>query len=316
MTAAVASEFTNSPFSFSEILAPSDDQDEPKPTEVKLMATDGVELDIKIYEPPTTSAKSKQISLLFYHGGGAYSGGGYQYLARGLSEQYGMTVFLPDIRGHGTSGGARGDAPSKEQVWRDIDTALDFVQKHNHNAEIYLGGHSSGGGLVVNYATEENESNKKNIIEGYILVSPELGYLSGTARPDRKDFAKVNILAFIANGFFGVMGHNKAVQFNYPSELLEAEKNMVAFNTVNMANAITPEAPKEQLKSMTRSDSSKPVALWVGSDDELFDAQKVADYVPTSESNAGKVLPGKNHLGILVEIHEEIGPWITGQQQK
>merc|ERR1712176_342212 len=227
--------------------------------------------------------------------------------------QYGMTVFLPDIRGHGASGGARGDAPSNEQVWRDIDTALDFVQKQTPNAKIYLGGHSSGGGLVVNYATEEHESNKKSIIEGYVLVSPELGYLSGTARADRKDFAKVNILAFIMNGFCGVLGHNKAVQFNYPSELLEEDKYLVAFNTVNMANAITPVAPKEQLESMT-SDSSKPVALWVGSNDELFDAQKVADYVPTSESNTGKVLSGKNHLGILVDIHQEIGPWITGLQ--
>jgi len=307
---AVETAFTNSPFSFSEILAPTDEQDHPEPKELKIMATDGVELDIKIYEP----SKSKQISLLFYHGGGAYSGGGYQYLARGLSAHYGITVFLPDIRGHGESGGDRGDAPSKEQVWRDVDTALDFVQKHNPNAKIYLGGHSSGGGLVVNYATGENDSNKKSMIEGYVLVSPELGYLSGTARPDRKEFAKANILAFLANGLFGVLGHNKAVQFNYPSELLEEDKNLVAFNTVNMANAITPEAPKEQLESMT-SDSNKPVALWVGSDDELFDAQKVAEYVPTSESNTGEVLSGKNHLGILVEIHQEIGPWLTTGQQ-
>lgn len=304
----VETAFANSPFSFSEILAP-DERDQPEPKELKIMATDGVELDIKIYAP----SQSKEISLLFYHGGGAYSGGGYQYLARGLSEQYGITVFLPDIRGHGASGGARGDAPSKEQVWRDIDTALDFVQKQNPNAKIYLGGHSSGGGLVVNYATEENESNKKSMAEGYVLVSPELGYLSKTARPDRKDFAKVSILPFIVNQCFGVYGHNKAVKFKYPSELLEEYKGLVAFNTVNMANAITPESPKDQLESMT-SDNSKPVALWVGSDDELFDAQKVANYVPTSESNTGKVLSGKNHLGILVEIHKEIGPWIIEQQ--
>lgn len=309
---AVATEFSNSPFSFSEILASNNEHDEQEP--VTIMASDGVELAIKIYEPPTATAT--QTSLLFYHGGGAYSGGGYQNLAKGLSEKYGITVFLPDIRGHGVSGGDRGDAPSKEQVWRDIDTALDFVAKKQQEkfgklSKIYLGGHSSGGGLVVNYATEPNNS-RLDMLEGYVLVSPELGYLSGTARKDRTDFAKVNILAFIVNGIFGVLGHNKAVQFNYPAEVLAANKGLVSFNTVNMANAITPENPKEQIASMT-SDGAKPVALWVGADDELFDAEKVAEYVPETEHNTGKVLKGKNHLGILVEIHQQIGPWITKQ---
>lgn len=307
MTALVATEFSNQPFSFTEILSPTNEQD--TGVSVKIMASDGVELSVKIYEPPNPSVT--QTSLLFYHGGGAYSGGGYQYLAKGLSENYGITVYLADIRGHGSSGGARGDAPSKEQVWRDIDTALDFVAKRQQSGKIYLGGHSSGGGLVVNYATEKNNS-KTDIIDGYILVAPELGYLSGTARPGRTDFAKVNIFAFIANGIFGVLGHNKAVQFSYPAELLETDKGLVNFNTVNMANAITPEAPKEQLESMT-AEGAKPVCLWVGADDELFVAEKVADFVPTSSHNVGEVLSGKNHLGILVGIHEQIGPWIAGQ---
>jgi len=304
---AVATQFTNQPFSFTEILSPKTEED--KHELVKLMASDGVELAIKIYEPSKPSVTPT--SLLFYHGGGAYSGGGYQFLAKELSENYGITVYLPDIRGHGISGGARGDAPSKEQVWRDIDTALDFVAKRQTAGKIYLGGHSSGGGLVVNYATEKDNS-KVDMLHGYILVSPELGYLSGTARPCRKEFATVNILAFIANGIFGVLGHNKAVKFSYPNELLEEYKGLVNFNTVNMANAITPEAPKEQLESMTAK-GAKPVGLWVGADDELFDAEKVADFVPTSKENVGEVLSGKNHLGILVQIHEQIGPWISQQ---
>jgi len=309
---AVATEFSNAPFSFSEILADEEQQKQDEPEPVTITASDGVALAIKVYEPPTATATS----LLFYHGGGAYSGAGYQNLAKGLAEQYGITVFLPDIRGHGVSGGDRGDAPSKEQVWRDVDTALDFVaktqqEKFGKASKIYLGGHSSGGGLVVNYATEPNNI-RLDMLEGYVLVSPELGYLSGTARADRTDFAKVNILAFIVNGIFGALGHNKAVQFNYPKELLEADEGLVSFNTVNMANAITPENPKEQLPAMT-SAGAKPVALWVGADDELFDAQKVADYVPETEINTGTVLKGKNHLGILVEIHQQIGPWITKQ---
>ena len=111
MAATASHEYKNSPFSFSEILAPAEEQAKPEP--VKIKASDGVELAVFIYEPK----KSADIALVFYHGGGAYSGAGYQYMARGLADQFGITVYLPDIRGHGVSGGSRGDAPSKEQVW-------------------------------------------------------------------------------------------------------------------------------------------------------------------------------------------------------
>lgn len=305
MAATSSNEFKNQPFSFTEILAPSEEQAKPEP--VKLKASDGVELSVTIFEPTTSAG----MALVFYHGGGAYSGAGYQYLARGLAEDFGITVYLPDIRGHGTSGGARGDAPSKEQVWYDVDTVLEFVAKREPSSKLILGGHSSGGGLVVNYATYAAGKTDNAIdIEGYILVSPELGYLSKTARPDRREFAKVNILAFIANGIFGVLGNSKAVKFQYPAELLEADDGLVAFNTVNMANAITPETPKEQMQALG-SNEKKPLGLWVGSDDELFVAEKVADFVPNSGSNTKVILPGKNHLGILVGIHEQIGAWMT-----
>merc|ERR1739848_309117 len=124
-----------------------------------------------IYEPTMMPATST--ALLFYHGGGAHSGGGYQHLARGLANNFGMSVYLPDIRGHGASGGPRGDAPSKNQVWKDIDVALEFVSKRElqkfpgSTRRLFLGGHSSGGGLVVNYATKHSDNSTVDV-EGYV----------------------------------------------------------------------------------------------------------------------------------------------------
>jgi pimeloyl-ACP methyl ester carboxylesterase len=303
--AAATTTYQDQPFSFSELDAHTEERAKQQP--VTIAASDGVELAVTIYEASSFLGKKADTALVFYHGGGAHAGAGYQILARGLSEKFGVTVYLPDLRGHGASGGPRGDAPSKEQVWSDIDTVLEFVaDKHT---KVFLGGHSSGGGLVLNYATaarKENDSAASKIVQGYLLVSPELGYLSGTARPDRRDFAKVNIAAFIANGIFGVLGHSRAVQFQYPKEILEADEGMVAYNTVNMANAVTPESPKEQMKTLC----AKPIALWVGADDELFVPEIVVEYCPES----GAIVPGKNHLGILVEIHENIGKWIKEQK--
>jgi len=327
---AVASAETNdgAPFSFGELSAPPEDGSFPT-TNATVVASDGIELAVRVYKPPSES--SSDTALVFYHGGGAHAGAGYQHLGRGLAKDHGITVYTPDLRGHGASGGPRGDAPSREQVWRDIDTVLSWVAASGMNDEnkkpwrrIFLGGHSSGGGLVVNYATTAKKAMDSDAVavDGYVLVSPELGYASGTARPGRTDFAEVSILSFIANGICGILGHHHAVRFRYPAKILEDDPGMVGSNTVNMANAITPERPKEQVSAMSGGNGGKqeqqpsPVGLWIGADDELFTAESVAGFVDTTSSsnnnnnNVAEVLPGKTHLGILVDVHEPIGRWI------
>jgi len=295
------------PFSFAEIFAQKKEQ--APPDSATIIASDGVKLFVAIYEPLSQQEninETDNISLVLYHGGGCHSGAGYQDLARNLSQTIGVAVYLPDLRGHGASGGPRGDAPSKEQVWKDVDSVLDFVSLRKPNTILYLGGHSSGGGLVVNYATKH--ANKRLNIDGCILVAPELGYRSGTARSDRNDFARINALAFIVNGILGVMGHSKAVRFEYPPELLASDAGMVGFNTVNMANAITPENPKEQMHQLC---NEKPVGLWIGADDELFVTEKVTAFV--ENGNTAEIVPEKNHLGILIGIYSKIGLWIQRQ---
>lgn len=336
------------PFSFRELVASSadgrnDEQLQPTAT-ATVKAGDGVSLAVHVYEPPSTARNSGSGSgggntaLVFYHGGGAHAGAGYQHLARGLARE-GITVYLPDIRGHGISGGPRGDAPSPEQVWEDVDAVLRFATAKSSSEprdRVFLGGHSSGGGLVVNYATRFREPSRDADadavapIAGYLLVAPELGYNSGTARPDRVDFATANVLAFVANGICGILGHSRAVRFSYPPKLLQDDPGMVGFNTVNMANAITPDDPAKQMTALTttaanddddrHNNHKPPVGLWIGSDDELFVADKVTAFVPTTDGttnlsttnhDTSEVLPGKNHLGILVDVHEPIGRWIS-----
>jgi len=293
---------SSGPFSFVEIDKPETNGIETPPPAEKITAKDGVQLNVHVYRPKVDKPTA---ALLFYHGGGAHSLAGYQHIGKGLSnDKYNIVVYMPDLRGHGLSGGPRGDSPSSEQVFQDMNTVLEhMIAKEDNSTKIFLGGHSSGGGLTVNYATW---SNRISSIVGYVLVSPELGYLSKTARPDRQDFAKVKILPFILNGIFGILGHNEAVQFQYPDAALQ-KYGLVASNTVNMANAITPTSPKEQFNEI-----NLPLGLWVGSDDELFVPEAVVEFAMGLERPdvVGTVVPGANHLGILVHAHQNIGPWV------
>ena len=88
-----------------------------------LTASDGVTLSYRRYAPASPRA-----AVLFYHGGGAHSGAGYQYLGSGLQTQFDTVVFMPDIRGHGASGGPRGDTPSPKQVWADMTTFIKHIR--------------------------------------------------------------------------------------------------------------------------------------------------------------------------------------------
>lgn len=287
---------TTSPFDLKQLRKEVENASPPAQP-IFVPATDGVSIAVRIYRTPTPA----KANLVFYHGGGAHSGAGYQLLAQHLAAEHNIQVYTPDLRGHGQSGGPRGDSPSPLQIYEDVDSVLDFVRQENSKElPLFLGGHSSGGGLVIQYATKHDH----NKIHGCLMVSPQLGPNSGVANDGgSSSFAKVSILPFILNGICGIMGHEPAVQFQYTDKEIQ-EDGVVPFNTVNMANAISPTEPAKQLQQM--QDSKVPLKLWMGENDELFDSQKVQALYP-----ATKIVPKVTHLGILVAVHKLVGPWIV-----
>lgn len=131
-----------------------------------LTASDDVGLAYRRYAP----IKPRAV-LLFYHGGGAHSGAGYQFLGHGLQTQFDVAVYMPDIRGHGASGGPLGDAPAPGQVWDDITTFIKHVRVEYPQLPLFLGGHSSGAALALNYASQLDRVS----VTGYVFLSPQLG---------------------------------------------------------------------------------------------------------------------------------------------
>jgi len=264
-------------------------------------ATDGINIAYYV-----TEATRPIASLIFIHGGGAYSGAGYQYLAKGLGAKYNVSVYLLDIRGHGNSEGPRGDSSTVDQVWKDLQLFCDFVHARNPQLPLYLGGHSSGGGLVLNYLSWR----KNPDIAGYIFVSPEFGYKSGTAKQGNSTpFARADIGVFVKYeiSLRKMYGHTPAVFFNYPEELLKSQPLFISTITCNMAMALTPDNPREQFKNIDR-----PFALFAGENDELFDVEEVLRYAylpkqEIREKSIVRTIKGANHLSILLAADELIG---------
>jgi pimeloyl-ACP methyl ester carboxylesterase len=271
-----------------------------------ISASDGVPL--AYYAIP---ASQPAAALIFIHGGGAYSGSGYQYLARDLSENYHVSVYLLDLRGHGNSEGPRGDAPSANQVLKDLDLFIETIHRQNESLPLYLGGHSSGGGLMLNYLSNFNDTG----VKGYIFLSPHLGYKSKTERKNvQNPFATVKTSLFVINGMTQGKkhGNTQAVFFNYPEAILRETPLLITAITVNMALAITPTNPQSQFKGL-----GKPFGLFIGENDELFIPEKVFSYGDLPGENIKsesvcQIVAGAKHLSILTGAGQLIGDFIQG----
>ena len=269
-------------------------------------ASDNATLAYFDYKPE----KASNQTLIFIHGGGACSSLGYQYLAESLSLKYYIRVILLDMRGHGFSGGIRGDAPSKEQVWQDISGLIKEV-RIDGTEHIFLGGHSSGGGLVLNYASWD----KHEEVSGYVFVSPKLGYKSNTDRHSflNDPFAKAHIPTLLVNKITSeaINSHAIAVEMNYSKELLTAEPLLVNKYTCAVVNAVTPTNPEKQFKLI-----HKPYYLIVGANDELLLPENTIRYSSFSSQDIinkskAEIIANQTHLGILRVAGDLIGDFLV-----
>jgi len=268
-------------------------------------ATDDLLLAYRLYFP-----QQAQAVLIFLHGGGAHSGLSYNHIGVGLRDDFDIAVYMPDIRGHGSSEGARGDAPNKEQVWADINTIVQQARRRYPQQPIFVGGHSSGAGLALNYSSWQQGAE----IDGYVFLAPYFGYKSETnhdaGKSERVQFSSVKTSKFILNTMsFGLFaGHDKAVMFNFPEQVLKNNPEIVTFNTVNMSNALTPNAPDSQLANIAQ------FGLWIGEEDEAFDAEKVTAFAHDNAGKANKeikMLKDETHFSIILSGAKHIGPWLV-----
>lgn len=268
------------------------------------------DLYIRVYGP---EADIDEV-LIVYHGGGVNSDAGYDILARQLSYVLPVCVCLVDIRGHGRSLGVRGEASSPDQIWRDVDTVIDYVRASFPDARIHLLGHSSGGGMLVNYFTRYSLS---RIVESLILLAPALGPFSpsGLNRDFSSPFASVNRLRFIINAMSAgfLCGRGAGIKLNFSCEVINSRPDFVQTYSVNMANALTPRNPERQLKEI-----SIPVTAMLAEHDELFDVIRMDEFFRNcgNPNVSSRVVEGSTHLDCIFGLTDMVREHFRGLTSK
>lgn len=119
---------------------------------------------ISLYVKEFPNSDPNAIPILIIHGLGEHSGR-YQHVAH-FFNRLGFKVACLDLRGHGQSGGARGDVPHCVSMVEDIALVVQELS-HRYQQKLWICAHSMGALFSTRFALQY-----PNSIAGLILSSP------------------------------------------------------------------------------------------------------------------------------------------------
>src|SRR5580698_3936021 len=255
--------------------------------------SDGETLFLRRWDPDSIVSAKKGIAVLIFHGFTAYSG---PYNMAGVPiSKGGYTVFGLDYRGHGLSGGNRGDSPGKDRWIADMGEAVKHEKSLGFKKVIVLG-HSLGVASAICAAdTVPNE------IAGLILLSGAYEGRKGLTKPI-PFFRQAKILA------------SSVFRPSYPAVEYYRDGMTVSPDTLfNFRYTLRFLTMMDVKQLRLPKDLNIPVLVGVGDKDELFEIDKVKDFYNLIPGDNKEFLVMKNatHAKIPLECWEEIVTWLN-----
>lgn len=222
--------------------------------------SDGHKLAFRHYR----TAQGSETAMVLVHGSAGY-GAQFHTLAQALCSQHGIDVYTLDMRGHGAAATQRAHGPSDTNLLYE-DLRLFLKATATRFPKIVLGGHSTGGGLVL----RSIRNGINDMVSGYVFLAPYLGLGSPTIRPHFGGWVriKVGLLAgVIVANFFGIKCFNdvRVVFFDLTScpDAWRYTPNW----SFNMLLAFGPDIWSTKALPIA---SDKPVLVLAGSADQCF----------------------------------------------
>ena len=255
--------------------------------------TDGETLFLRRWNPDSIEPAKKDIAVLIFHGFTAYSGA-YNMAGEPISAG-GYTTFGLDYRGHGLSGGNRGDAPGKERWIADLAESVKYIKGLGFSKVIILG-HSLG---VASAMCAANAI--PNEIAGLVLLSGAYEGRKGLSKPPTL-FQKIKILAsaIFRPSYQSVEYYRDGMTVS-PDTLFNFRYTPRYFTMLDVKKLRLPK------------DLNIPVLVGVGDKDELFEIDKVKEFYNLIPGTKKEFLIMKNatHAKIPVESWQEIVAWLN-----
>jgi len=276
---------------------------QPRDARIKLAMRDGQNLEVAHYPGPGGDAP-----LLILLHGSAWHGMQFDHLAAEMAKQ--AEVVVPDLRGHGFSPARRGDIDHIGQLEEDTADLIALYRKSGQ--KVVLGGHSSGGGLVVRFAGGDYG----DLIDGAILLAPFLKYNAPTTRQNSGGWAQPLTRRIIGLSMLNMLGITAlngltVIQFKMPDAVLNGPLGASVTDrySYRLNTAFAPR--RDYLADLRRLPG---FLLVVGSADEAFRAEEYQPLIaPVNDNGRYVLLKGVRHLDVVdaPETAAAMGQFLT-----
>ena len=254
---------------------------------------DGQTLFLWRWNPDTIAPSKKDIAVLIFPGFTAY-GGAYGMAGKPISAG-GYTVFGLDYRGHGLSGGNRGDNPGKDRWIGDLAESVKFIKGLGFNRVVVLG-HSLGVAAAM-VATDSIP----NEISGLVLLSGAYEGRKGVSKPLRLFQQSKYLASAVFRPSYRAVEYYREGMNITPDTLFNFRYTPRYLMMLDVKKLRLP------------MDFNNPVLVGVGDQDELFEIDKVKAFYDSIPSNKKEFFIMKNatHAKIPVECWEEVVAWLN-----
>jgi len=254
--------------------------------------TDGETLFLRRWNPDTLLPGKNDIAVLIFHGITAHSGP-YDMAGKPFSAG-GYTTFGLDYRGHGLSGGNRGDSPGKDRWIADLSEAIMHVKSLGFSRVIILG-HSLGVAAAICAANAVPDE-----IAGVVLLSGAYEGRKGLSTPPSL-YEKARLVASLV-----FRPSHQAAEY-YREGMTVTDDQLFNFRyTVRFLTML-------DVKKLRVSDAvTAPVLVGAGDNDELFEVDKVRELYDLIPGNNKEFLVMQNttHAKIPVESWNQVVAWL------
>jgi acylglycerol lipase len=253
--------------------------------------TDGETLFLRRWNPDTLTPEKRDIAVLIFHGITAHSG---PYDMAGIPfSAGGYTTFGLDYRGHGLSGGNRGDSPGKDRWIADLSESVMYVKSLGFTRVVILG-HSLGVASAICAANDI-----PNEIAGVVLLS---GAYEGKIPPTPIPFLEKARL--LSNLVF--RPSYQAAEY-YREGMTVTDDQLFNFRyTVRFLTML-------DVKTLRIPESlTAPVLVGAGDNDELFEVDKVRELyalIP-GDNKEFLIMQNTTHAKIPVESWQQVVAWL------
>jgi pimeloyl-ACP methyl ester carboxylesterase len=278
------------------------------PPITRYKARDGAALSYRLYEGHDVQVKDAQVAVLIH--GSAGSSNDMHRMAEALLQR-GVTVYVPDLRGHGANY-PHGDISYLGQLDDDMADFMKAVHPRYKKAQWTLVGFSSGGGFALRIAGSDPGSDLANAFDRFVFLAPYLRYNAPTVRsasppsslaekasPEHNAWYSVSVKRIVGLSIFNSFGIHHfdglpVLAFPVPTGI----ESTTATYSFRLEENFQPR--RDYWADILAI--KKPAQVFVGGQDELFLPKKFSEVFDKARSDIPvTIIPGMGHSDMITK---------------